>query len=157
MTDEVGDYPGENASVEQLLELAKEFRSAAQELLDRGKKGKPITRAPSRLCANHSLELYLSAYLRHRGMSAKEVRGLQHHLGRRGQLVREKGLILRKATEEHLGQMTDGREYLVMRYGPELTPTVTQINRLFATLDEVAKKVKQQILDDKISSTTPQT
>ena len=33
------------------------------------------------------------------------------------------------------------REYLVTRYGPELTSTLAQLNRLAATLDEVASKV----------------
>lgn len=33
------------------------------------------------------------------------------------------------------------REYLITRYGPELTSTLAQLNRLAATLDEVATKV----------------
>ena len=41
----------------------------------------------------------------------------------------------------HLHAMTGNREYLVTRYGPEMTATVSQVNRLTATLDEVAKKV----------------
>ena len=134
-------YPGENATIDEMLELAKEYRAAANELKDRGKKGKPITRAPSRLCAVHALELYLSAFLRHCGKSAKEIRGLQHNLEERRKLVRENGLILKLNTENHLVQLTEGREYLVMRYGPEMTSKVTELNRLFATLDEVAKKV----------------
>ena len=32
------------------------------------------------------------------------------------------------------------REYLVTRHGPELTPTLAQLNRLAATLDEIATK-----------------
>ena len=37
--------------------------------------------------------------------------------------------------------MAGNREYLVTRYGPEMTATTSQINRLTATLDEVANKV----------------
>ena len=33
------------------------------------------------------------------------------------------------------------REYLVTRYGPELTSSLAQLTRLAATLDEVATKV----------------
>jgi hypothetical protein len=41
----------------------------------------------------------------------------------------------------HLESMTGKREYLVSRYGPEMAATVSQVNRLTATLDEVADKV----------------
>jgi hypothetical protein len=51
------------------------------------------------------------------------------------------GLHLRKRTATHLHAMAESREYLVTRYGPEMTTTVSQINRLTATLDEVASKV----------------
>lgn len=34
------------------------------------------------------------------------------------------------------------REYLITRYGPELASTLSQINRLSATLEEVATKVR---------------
>jgi hypothetical protein len=48
---------------------------------------------------------------------------------------------VRKRTALHLSAMEGNREYLVTRYGPEMTGTVSQINRLMATLDEVANKV----------------
>jgi hypothetical protein len=41
--------------------------------------------------------------------------------------------------------MVGNREYLVTRYGAEMTSTVSQINRLTATLDEVANKVTAMI------------
>lgn len=37
--------------------------------------------------------------------------------------------------------MTANREYLVSRYGPELTQTTSQINRLTATVEELHEKV----------------
>ena len=51
------------------------------------------------------------------------------------------GLKLRKRTAAHLIAMGESREYLVTRYGPEMTATVSQINRLVASLEEVAMKV----------------
>jgi hypothetical protein len=48
---------------------------------------------------------------------------------------------LRELTLKHLGELSESREYLVTRYGPELASTASQINRLTATLGEVAKKV----------------
>jgi hypothetical protein len=51
------------------------------------------------------------------------------------------GLVLRKRTVAHLNKLTESREYLVTRYGPELSTSLSQINRLMATLEEVARKV----------------
>jgi len=39
--------------------------------------------------------------------------------------------------------MVDSREYLVVRYGPELVDRASQTNRLAATLEEVASKVRE--------------
>jgi hypothetical protein len=55
------------------------------------------------------------------------------------------GLILRKLTLAHLVRMTEDREYLVSRYGPELSGTLSESNRLMATLNEIAKKVRLRI------------
>jgi hypothetical protein len=41
--------------------------------------------------------------------------------------------------------MMGNREYLVTRYGPEMTSTASQINRLTATLEEVAIKVTKVV------------
>ncbi len=49
--------------------------------------------------------------------------------------------MLRKLTAAHLQTLSANREYLITRYGPELAASASQINRLTATLDEVAKKV----------------
>jgi hypothetical protein len=41
--------------------------------------------------------------------------------------------------------VTRDREYLVSRYGPEDFATLSEINRLVATLDEVASKVAEVV------------
>lgn len=66
---------------------------------------------------------------------------MQHDLSKRLERAQDGGLQLRKRTASHLSAMVGSREYLVTRYGPEITATGSQINRLTATLDEVAKKV----------------
>ena len=133
-------YPGDAATAEDMLRLAEEYRKAAHLLIRLGRKRAPLTWAPCRLSAIHAIELFLSALLMHNGHEASAVRGMQHDLGRRVERAQNGGLQLRKRTASHLSAMVGSREYLVTRYGP-MTATVSQINRLTATLDEVAKKV----------------
>lgn len=140
-------YPGELAEPDEIRRLAEVYRRAAHHLLDLGRRGDPISRAPFRLAAIHSIELYLNAFLLHRGHSAGRIRGMQHDLAARTDLVVASGLRLRKRTVGHLNAMEGNREYLVTRYGPEMTATVSQINRLTATLEEVANKVTLAIAD----------
>ncbi|MER9876749.1 hypothetical protein [Mesorhizobium sp. M0195] len=141
MAIEERKYPGELASTQQVHELAEEYRKAANHLLQLGRPGKPLTRAPFRLAAIHAIELYLTALLLHRGHNANQVRKLQHDLSRRTEHALEAGLRLRAKTAKHLQSLSQNREYLVTRYGPELAATASQINRLTATLEEVAAKV----------------
>ena len=141
MTAEEQIYPGALASPQQLHELADEYRKAANLLLQLGRPGKPLTRAPFRLSAIHAIELYLTALLLHRGHGSNQIRKMQHDLSARTQYAIDAGLVLRTKTIRHLQSLSQGREYLVTRYGPELAATVSQINRLTATLDEVAAKV----------------
>jgi len=110
-------------------------------LLQLGRRGDPLSRAPGRLSAIHAIELYLNALLLFRGQETSRIRGLQHDLAARTEMAIANGLQLRKRTAEHLSAMAGNREYLVTRYGPEMTATISQINRLTATLDEVANKV----------------
>jgi hypothetical protein len=64
-------YPGELATADQLRLLADEFREAADLLLERqGRRRAPLSRAPFRLSAIHAIELYLNAFLMHRGHAA---------------------------------------------------------------------------------------
>ncbi|OPH82901.1 hypothetical protein [Nitrobacter vulgaris] len=139
-------YPGELATPDQVRRLADEYRKAAHHLLGLGRKGEPLSRAPFRFAAIHAVELYLNAFLLQQGQDAALVRGLQHNLAARTDLALQKGLVLRQRTVAHLHSMATNREYLVMRYGPETTATASQVNRLSATLDEVAAKVTTAIL-----------
>lgn len=138
-------YPGELATPDQVCRLADEYRLAAHHLLKLGRKGEPLSRAPFRFSAIHAIELYLNAFLLHHGQNAAEVRGLHHNLSTRTALAVQNKLHLRKRTIAHLHSMTSSREYLVMRYGPETTVTTSQVNRLSATLDEIAGKVTATI------------
>lgn len=60
------------------------------------------------------------------------------------------GLRLRAKTAKHLQTLSHNREYLVTRYGPELATSSSQLNRLTATLEEVAGKVATLIARDAI-------
>jgi hypothetical protein len=141
-------YPGDAATAEDMLRLAEEYRKAAHLLIQLGRKRAPLTWAPCRLSAIHAIELFLNALLMHNGDESSAVRGMQHDLGKRFERAKHGGLQLRKRTASHLIAMVGSREYLVTRYGPEMTATVSQINRLTATLDEVAKKVATIIESD---------
>jgi hypothetical protein len=141
MTIEEREYPGELASPQQLHELAEEYRKAANLLLQQGRPGKPLTRAPFRLSAIHAIELYLTALLLHYGHNANQIRKMQHDLSARTEHALKSGLRLRTKTVTHLQSLSQNREYLVTRYDPELAATASQINRLTATLEEVAAKV----------------
>lgn len=96
--------------------------------------------APFRLTAVQAIELYLTAFLLHRGCSAIEVRRMGHHLGLRAEAAAAVGLQLRKRTHEHLVSLSASREYLITRYCPEGLESASQINRLTATLAEVTNK-----------------
>ncbi|MGX9147231.1 hypothetical protein [Mesorhizobium sp. 128a] len=141
MAIEERKYPGELASPQQIHELAEEYRKAAHQLLPLGRPGKPLTRAPFRLSAIHAIELYLTALLLHRGHNPNQIRKMHHDLSARTEHTMAAGLRLRAKTAKHLQSLSQNREYLVTRYGPEMSATASQINRLTATLEEVAVKV----------------
>lgn len=133
-------YPGEQAGAVDLLRLADEYKRAADALKGLGRRGDPISRAPYRLSAIHAVELYLSAVLLHGGRNPAAVRGLQHNLAARAELAACAGLVLRKRTAAHLISLAASREYLLSRYAPEPGCSLSQLNRLAATLEEVGKK-----------------
>lgn len=133
-------YPGETATPEQIIQLASEYRRAAEELLQSGRRGQPLSRAPFRMVAIHAIELYLNALLLAAGHTAGKVRGLQHDLGARTQLALATKLHLKKRTMHHLQTLTQTREYLLTRYDPAAS-TASELNRLSATLTEIAEKV----------------
>ena len=131
--------PGDEATSQQVLELAHEYCRAAEALLPIGRRRNPLSRAPYRLVAIQAIELYLNAFLLARGQTAASLRAMGHDLERRGSLAAKAGLKLRKKTGAHLTKLAETREYLVSRYGPELTGRKSELNRLKATLDQVAR------------------
>lgn len=50
-------------------------------------------------------------------------------------------LGLRKKTSDHLKTMKQRREYLVVRYAPDMKDARSELTRLAATLKELAEKV----------------
>ena len=146
MKDEISKpYPGSNARPAEVFALAAEYHSAAEALLPRARQRQPISRAPARLCAIHAIELYLNAFMLAAGDPPEKVRAHFHNLADRANSAVCRGLILRKLTLAHLVQMTEDREYLISRYGPEMSGTLSESNRLMATLNEIAKKVKLKL------------
>ncbi|TGU42539.1 hypothetical protein EN795_35240, partial [bacterium M00.F.Ca.ET.152.01.1.1] len=121
MAIEEGKYPGQLASPQQIHELAEEYRKAAHQLLPLGRAGKPLTRAPFRLSAIHAIELYLTALLLHRGHNPNQIRKMHHDLSARTEHTTAAGLRLRAKTAKHLQSLSQNREYLVTRYGPEMS------------------------------------
>ena len=135
-------YPGETATPQQIVDLADEYRRAAEALLPTGRRRQPLSRAPYRLVAIHAVELYLNAFLRAAGHPSKTLRRLRHNLGARAVFTTK--LSLRKATVDHLCRLSETREYLIARYDPA-TSAASELNRLAATLRDVAEKVQRFI------------
>ena len=134
-------YPGAEATALQVLELADEYRRSADSLRRNVRARKPLSAAPFRLVAIQAIELYLNALMLKRGSAPTRVRALQHNLSARALFAKTNGLDLRKGTFRHLHELQAFREYLISRYGPELSVAGSQLNRLEATLRDVADKV----------------
>lgn len=137
-------YPGETSTAAEILALADEFRRSAVLVANGTKAGKANSTAPFRLLCLHAIELYLNAFLRHAGQPTPTIRGLQHNLAARLTLTDKYGLILRQRTRMHLAAISANREYLASRYEPAAA-TLSQVNRLEATLEEVRGKVLKHL------------
>lgn len=149
MKDEIADtYPGTDAAPADIFALAAEYHAAAEDLIRKGRPREPISRAPARLCAIHAIELYLNAFLLSSGDPPETVRARLHDLADRADTAVGRGLVLRRRTHDHLVRMTKHREYLVSRYGPERAGALSESNRLMATLDEIARKVRLRVISD---------
>ena len=140
MASDVKSYPGDQTGPISLRLLADQYRRAAMLLRDSGQRDHPMSWAPFRLTAVQAIELYLTAFLLHRGSETIEIRRMGHHLGLRAEAAAAAGLQLRKRTHEHLVSLSASREYLITRYCPEGLESASQINRLTATLSEVTHK-----------------
>lgn len=145
-TTERPAYPGSEATVEQFIGLADEYLAAANSLLSQVSRKRSSSSAPARLCAIHAVEMYLTAFLVFHGSDHRQVRGFQHDLAQRAAMATEKGLRLRVKTQAHLLKIHDRREYLVVRYGPEQAGGLSELNRTFATLNEISTKVRTALL-----------
>jgi hypothetical protein len=135
-------YPGEDAEPGELLRLAVEYRRAAKLLLENGRRRDPLSFSPYRFVVIQSVELYLDAFLRTQGHPPTSLRGMPHNFAVRTILAIEGGLKLRHGTAAHLRLITETREYLVARYDPDPKDKLSELTRLRATLDDVAKKVE---------------
>lgn len=143
------DFPGSEATSDEIRRLADEYREAADWLLTVGRRKNPISSAPGRLCAIHAIELYLNAVLHYMAHDASVIRGFQHDLGSRADLCAF--LDLRRGTKTHLLKLSQTREYLVARYCPKGLKGASQINRLMATMTEVGDKVTLKIATKRLA------
>ena len=89
------------------------------------------------------------------GLDPSQVRGLQHDLDARAQRALASGLALRGRTAAHLTAMARGREYVVARYGTDQASTLSQINRLQATLEEISAKVGKRLAQPAMPRSAP--
>ncbi|NTJ51372.1 hypothetical protein G6K93_30570 [Agrobacterium rhizogenes] len=128
--------------VRDILNLAKQYQDAANKL---GEGSSKPNQAPRRLLALHAIELYLNAFLLAKGVDPSAICGLQHDLGERTRLASDAGLILRKRTVAHLATLPARNEYHVISYAPELMSTLSQMNRVMATVDELSRKVRKAL------------
>ncbi len=123
-----------DVSVRDILALAAQFRDAAVKL---GEASPKSAQLPLRLLALHSIELYLNALLLAKGLGHTTIHGLQHDLGERSRIAIHAGLVLRKRTVTHLVALS------ALRYAHEHSATLSQTNRMLATLDELSQKVQR--------------
>jgi len=141
-----GSYPGERASPDKLNRLADFYRDAAHRAAGSIQNGDPLSAAPLRLLAIQSIELNLSAFLLLHGASALDIRKMGHNLAARQERAANIGLKLRHRTAAHVSAIAQDREYLIARYEPDCLSNVSQLNRMLATMEEVATKVSQAII-----------
>jgi hypothetical protein len=134
-----------SADPEELLRLADSYRDAALALLRGAPAADPAARAPAGFCAVHAIELYLDAFLRRLGESPSRLRAQGHDLSRRAALAIARGLDLRRKTALHLVRLTRERAHRAHRYAPERLAAACEVNRLLASLEEVARKVRDAI------------
>lgn len=135
-------YPGKAAGVRGILNLATQYQDAASKL--GGGSSKP-NQVPQRLLALHAMELYLNAFLLAKGVTPMTICGFRHDLGERTRVASEAGLVLRKRTVAHLATLSASNEYHAIRYAPELMSTLSQVNRVMATVDELSRKVRKAL------------
>jgi len=135
-------YPGKAADVRSILNLAARYRDAANTL---GEGLSKPNHLPRRLMALHSIKLYLDALLLANGLNRQTICSFEGDFNERTRVAMDLGLVLRKRTVEHLATLSSSREYLAVSYGSETTATLSQMNRVMATLDELSQKVRKML------------
>jgi hypothetical protein len=145
-SEDPAPYPGSGASPQEITRFAQAYHSSALLLIEAGRGREAVDRAPGRYCALHAIELYLHAFLREAGEAPARLRAHPHNFGMHAALAMERGLVLRRKTALHLAQLSSKRDYLVVRYGPDCMDAVCELNRLVASLEEIARKVRAAIV-----------
>jgi hypothetical protein len=135
-------YLSKAAGVRGILNLATQYQDAAGKL---GEDSSKPNHLPRRLLALHAMELYLNAFLLAKGIDRGTIRGFRHDLGERTRIASEAGLVLRKRTVAHLATLSASNEDHVIRYAPELASTLSQVNRVVATVNELSRKVRKAL------------
>ncbi|WP_246703593.1 hypothetical protein [Rhizobium sp. P28RR-XV] len=134
--------PGKAAGVRSILNLATHYQEAARKL---GEGSSKPNQAPQRLLALHAMELYLNAFLLAKGVDATMIGGFRHDLGERTRIATDAGLILRKRTVAHLAALSASNEHHVISHAPQPASTLSQMNRVMATVDELSRKVRKAL------------
>ncbi|KAA1184873.1 hypothetical protein FP026_03385 [Rhizobium tropici] len=135
-------HPGKAAGVGSILNLATQYQDAARKL---GEGSSKLNPASQRLLALHAMELYLNAFLLAKGVDPTTICGFRHDLDQRTRIASEAGLVLRKRTLAHLATLSADNEYHIIRYAGEHASTLSQLNRVMATVDELSRKVRKAL------------
>jgi len=133
---------GKSGSVRDVLNVASQYKAAAIKL---GEGSPSPNHLPQRLLALHAIELYLDALLQAKGLDGETIRKFQHDLGERARIALAAGLVRRSRTLAHLAALSSNTEYIIVRYAPELSSTLSQVNRVMTTLEEVSRKVPKMV------------
>jgi len=133
-------YPGTETEPRAVLLLANQYACAAR-LLFTEKSLKQALRLPAMFCAIHAIELYLNAAIIASGETPETLRRMHHNFSQKSSHHGVVALRLRKKTQDHLASLSDKKDYLIVRYAPDQKHSLSELNRLKATLDGVAKKV----------------
>ncbi len=125
------------ATPQDVLAVAGSYAEAADHLFAQHRTAKPDLNMPARLCALHAVELYLHAFLRFRGASAKQIRARSHSLWHE---EFNKVLDLDPKTRQHLQDLSSERVYVSVRYPIDHVSRPCPINRMERTLEAVREK-----------------
>ena len=138
-------YPGADARAEEVIRLANHYRGAANDLLRLVEEKGARRVAPCRLCAVHAIELYLNAFLLKLG-HPPERHPRQRPRPRRAGGARQRRRSRAPAADGDPPGDDDAMAASISccattRAWPRLAP----LNRLWATLDEIARKVTSAV------------